>query len=215
MNTLLLNFIHTETSQYIEPVREGTAKGDPIGLSSIKYKSTLLFLTNLKGKEIAEAVGVSYGLLRVWRTEDLYLTAIERHTRTFAGIVVKHVVGSVKGRKAKGPSDTEIIKQFAQDFADIALYSDRLMNDIYKRGTMRSDYAETTFYRYLTFLGFIFALRKRNNLRQNPEVVQNSSVFKSHAVRVTYSDVLDAFQRPWTPDKEKAEQVKVSFLKAV
>lgn len=209
MRTLLIKFINTETSQYIEPMREGTAKGDPIGLSAIKYKSTLLFLTNLKGKEIAEAVGVSYGLLRVWRTEDLYLSAIEKHVSTFSGMVAKHFVDRVAGTKAPG-SGNELIHQFADDFADIVLYSDRVMTEVYRKVTTRGIYQETVFSTFFNYLWFIFSLRKAE-----PKPSVRMARMGYNVVKLTLFDILEAIQRPWTPDKEKAEQVKVSFLKAM
>jgi hypothetical protein len=207
MITLLQKFIDTKTAQYVEPVREGTAKGDPIGLSSIKYKSTLLFLTSLKGKEIAEAVGVSYGLLRVWRTEEAYLSAIARHETAFAAMVAKHIFESVVGTKAKGLSSNEIIHQFANDFADIALYSDRLITEVYKKVTSRSITQVNTFNTFFNYLCFIFSLRK--------DAPKPPAPVGYNVMKLTLFDILEAIQRPWTPDKEKAEQVKVSFLKAM
>jgi hypothetical protein len=222
MKTKLLSFISNQIASYIEPERQGTARGEPIGLSSIKYRSTLLFLTNLKGKEIAEAVSVSYGLLRVWRTEDPYLTAIERHIRTFAGMVVKHIIEIMETTKTKGPDGkivyfvvgTKINDQLAQDFADVALYSDHLMNDIYKQAKAQMFDDLSVFHTFLSYWGFLFALRKGYSLPLTAQAVFDSPVAE-HQNGLIRFDFIEALQRPWTPDKEKAEQVKISFLKAL
>jgi hypothetical protein len=223
--TKMLTFIKKEISQYIEPVRQGTAKGDPIGLSSVKYKSTLLFLTNLKGKEIAEAVRASYGIVRVWRTETPYLQAIDRHKENFARNVVRHIfniVESTKKHGSRGERDyvyfvvgTKINDQLAEDFADIPLYSDDLMVEIYKQAKtakFENWMFENTF---MAYLGFIFALRKGYSLPLSGQVVLDSPVVKERQFGLTFFDFIEALQRPWTPDREKVEQVKISFLKAM
>lgn len=223
MKTLLRKFIDTETSQYIEPLREGTAKGDPIGLSAIKYKSTLLFLTSLKGKEIAEALGVSYGLLRVWRTEEHYLMPIEWHERAFAGMVAKHIVEIAKETKATGAigkdssfvTGTEINDRLAEDFADIVIYSERLMAEIYKQLTSHRIYENTAYPTFLYSLRFIFALRKGYSFPLTGQAAPKPSGVIGNVVRLTIFEVHEALQRPWTPDKGKAEQAKVAFLKAM
>lgn len=223
MITLLRKFIDTETSQYIEPVREGTAKGDAIGLSATKYKSTLLFLTNLKGKEIAEAVGVSYGLLRVWRTEPQYRFAIDIHERTFAGLVAKHIVEISKATKATGAmgkdssfvTGAEINNRLGEDFADIVIYSDRLMSEIYKQLTSHRIYEDAAYSTFLYSLRFIFALRKGYSFPLTLQAAPKPSGVNVNVVRLTIFEVHEALQRPWTPDREKAEQAKVVFLESM
>lgn len=221
MKTKLQCFIIKQIADYREPERQGTAKGEPIGLSSSKYKSTLLFLTNLKGKEIADTVDVSYGLLRVWRTEEQYLAVIDRHIRTFAGNVVKHIIDIMESTKEKGPDGkdcffvigTEIHDQLAREFADITLYSDGLMNEIFKQGRSQTFDDLTVFHTFLSYWGFIFALRKGHSVPLTGKAVSDSPIVVKRQKGLIEFDFIEALQRPWTPDKEKAAQVKVAFLK--
>jgi hypothetical protein len=60
---------------YKEPVREGTRRGDLIGLSLKKKRAASLMVlhnrySGLGLKEIADLAGVSLGVLLVWRTEE-------------------------------------------------------------------------------------------------------------------------------------------------
>lgn len=77
-------FIQERVDSYPEPQRLGTRKGDPIGLSKIKYAAALHGLTYKKPKEIAEEVGVSYGLLRKWGTEKEFVSVLQQHLDMYA-----------------------------------------------------------------------------------------------------------------------------------
>jgi len=71
--TLLEKFLNEKLKNYMEPQRKGTPKGEPIGFSKQKYQATLLLMADMKQKDIAELIGVSYGLLRRWRTEKKFI----------------------------------------------------------------------------------------------------------------------------------------------
>lgn len=223
MKTKLQDFITEQTAHYKEPERQGTAKGEPIGLSSIKYKSTLLFLTNLKGQEIADAGSVSHGLLRVWRTEDQYRSAIDKNTRIFARSVIEYILDIMKSTRETGPDGnvgfsvigSKINDQIAKDFADIYLYSDGLMTEIYKQARAYILGDVSVSHTFLFYLGFIFALRKGYDLPLTGKAVSESPVVIKQKTGAIEFDFIEALQRPWTPDKKKAEKVKVSFLKAL
>jgi hypothetical protein len=88
--TFLQSFIQEKTDNYIEPQREGTPRGEPIGLSLVKYKASLYILTNKKLKEIAKELEISYGLLRKWKTEKAFSSIVEKHREEFAGLFVDH-----------------------------------------------------------------------------------------------------------------------------
>jgi hypothetical protein len=67
-------------STYEEPVRTGTPKGEPIGLSKKKRYAALLsvgYPRLFSLKDIAEKSGNSVALVRKWRTEGAFLGAIE------------------------------------------------------------------------------------------------------------------------------------------
>src|SRR5262249_19330425 len=80
MITNLRDFIRQKVEAYEEPQREGTPRGEPVGLSKVKYHATLLSaLTCLSGKEIAKRLRISYGLLLKWRTEPAFKELLNRH----------------------------------------------------------------------------------------------------------------------------------------
>lgn len=73
-------WIEIELNNYQEPTRTGTAKGEQIGLSRKKFEAALwmvLFPQVFRLKDIAERIGVSDGVLRVWRTQDDFKKATE------------------------------------------------------------------------------------------------------------------------------------------
>jgi hypothetical protein len=85
--TLLGLFFVQKVMEYVEPQREGTARGDAIGFSSQKHGACLsLALYNVKLKRVAEEWGVSYGLLRNWHGEDEFKKMMKRHRREFVAV---------------------------------------------------------------------------------------------------------------------------------
>ena len=94
VHTLLQEFINFKLREYKEPQREGTVKGDPIGLSVRKYHVTLLMLYGLKLKKIASDIGVSYGLLRKWTTEEDFKRTIGDHHTDFTSSIIKYIEDS-------------------------------------------------------------------------------------------------------------------------
>jgi hypothetical protein len=73
----LKRFIDSETMAYIEPHRQGTARGDKIGFSKKKFQAALMCMSTLKLKTISEIIGVNYGVLRKWRTEREFKQVVE------------------------------------------------------------------------------------------------------------------------------------------
>jgi hypothetical protein len=125
--------------------------------------------------------------------------------------------------KEKGPDGkdcfffigTKIYDQLAKDFADIYLYSDGLMNEIYKQARTKMFDDLITYHTFLSYLGYLFALRKGYSLSLTGNAASDSPVVVKRQKGWIGIDFIEAIQRPWTPDKEKAERVKVSFLKAL
>jgi len=75
----VLGYIKRADDAYVEPSRQGTPKGDPIGFGKQKYLASLLKLTASKDKEIAKNVGVSFGVMRNWSSEEGFRKLSERH----------------------------------------------------------------------------------------------------------------------------------------
>jgi hypothetical protein len=83
-NTLLDAFIDSKLANYVEPTKKGTPKGEPVGFSLTKYKATLYALRSEDVKAQSKALGISYGLLRKWRTEEAFKRLVFQHREEFA-----------------------------------------------------------------------------------------------------------------------------------
>jgi hypothetical protein len=79
----LVSFCSQKLSNFQDPERKGTPKGDPIGFGRDKYHCALLSLTNLSLIEISEKVGVSYGVLRKWNHEQDFKDQVNNFVREF------------------------------------------------------------------------------------------------------------------------------------
>ena len=66
---LLNRFLYEKLQGYAERTRKGTPRGDRIGFPKAKYWAALIALTNTPLQEAARVVGITYGLLRRWRSE--------------------------------------------------------------------------------------------------------------------------------------------------
>lgn len=83
--SLLEPFIERKVRSYREPQRTGTPKGEKVGISRTKYHAAALALTTqFSRKEQAAVLGISYGLLRKWHTEDGFFEKKDELARDFA-----------------------------------------------------------------------------------------------------------------------------------
>jgi hypothetical protein len=85
---LLLRFLREKEMNYDEPTRRGTPRGEPIGMSLKKYRATLDSLTSIDLIAMSKKLGVSYGLLRKWRTEPGFKKQIEDLIQEFAPLFI-------------------------------------------------------------------------------------------------------------------------------
>jgi hypothetical protein len=85
---LLLRFLREKEKNYREPTRRGTPRGEAIGLSLKKYRATLYSLTSIDLIAMSKKLGVSYGLLRKWRTEPGFKKQIEELIQEFAPLFI-------------------------------------------------------------------------------------------------------------------------------
>jgi hypothetical protein len=88
--TLLESFISTKMNHHPLPERAGKNKGDSIGFPLNKFKASLLSLTVDTQQGIAKSAGVSYGLLRKWKTEKKFRDEEDNHRREFVQIFIRH-----------------------------------------------------------------------------------------------------------------------------
>jgi len=80
----LQDFIDQSLSDYVEPTREGTARGERIGYSRQKFHASILMaLSSLKEKEIAQRLKVSYGLTRQWSIDREFSKMMQQHVVDF------------------------------------------------------------------------------------------------------------------------------------
>ena len=95
--TLLSDFLELKARNYVEPKRAGTPKGERVGFSKRKYVASLcLALTNLKLKEQAEKLDVTYGLLRKWASEADFRAEIAKHRQDFVGFIMQYLAARHK-----------------------------------------------------------------------------------------------------------------------
>lgn len=85
--TLLENFIERKKNAYPTPL-----KGLRNRFSRKKYLATLYALTSDKQITTAMELGVSYGLLRKWKTEGHFRAVVRRHCEEFAEDFIKHIL---------------------------------------------------------------------------------------------------------------------------
>jgi hypothetical protein len=141
-------FIREQLAEYVEPTRAGTQRGDPVGLSRQKFHATLLTMTALPLREAAKRSGVSYGLLRKWRTERLFRAQAESNTTKFyhAGFLPSVAVVIAKRRAhldetLRGPIRSitryqpPTLEDLTPNFADAAFYGAHLVRDLRARLT--------------------------------------------------------------------------------
>src|SRR5262249_44447716 len=87
----LSKFAKEKVANYDEPTRKGTPKGEPVGFSLKKYRASLLTLTNKSIEDQAKEIGVSYAVLRKWRSEQDFKDLVSRHEHEFFDFMLRSV----------------------------------------------------------------------------------------------------------------------------
>lgn len=90
--TWLADFINARIDAYVEPTRQGTPKGEPIGFSRVKYMATLFCLRRDNLKQIGHRFGVSHVVMRGWAIDPAFKRAVDEHRRAFADVFSKHIL---------------------------------------------------------------------------------------------------------------------------
>jgi hypothetical protein len=145
-NTFLRDFISSRLRDYMEPSRKGTPKGHEIGLSKIKYHATLLALTNMRQKDVAHKLRISYGLLRKWHTESVFQNTLEKHVSDFVANTFEKI-REIYYKNLKEDSDGFISSKKASELvgkklADIDQYNTSLYKSLIST-LLRLEYVET------------------------------------------------------------------------
>jgi hypothetical protein len=109
-------FMADKLANYVEPTKEGTPRGEPIGFPLAKYKATLYALRERllpsKGDLVSQAkeLGVSYGVLKKWRSEKKFKEMVSQHEKDFAKLVFRPLV-LLKGAHASINFYLELLRQ--------------------------------------------------------------------------------------------------------
>jgi hypothetical protein len=93
-------FIEQQLNAYVEPDRKGTPRDQSGLLSRAKYHASLLTIGDYPRKEIAKRAGVTYDVLRVWRTERAFKEEVKRNTKALCQYAYEtHVVAQSLARE--------------------------------------------------------------------------------------------------------------------
>lgn len=143
-NTLLESFVERKIKTYSEPSRRGGMRGEPIGFSKKKYLATLYMLTADKQITKAMELGISYGLLRKWNTENAFRDLAGKHRREFADTFVRHILERHAHRESAhdGLSDKPMSVVSSSLLRDAGDYSPQLLAEILKSVVALAEKAE-------------------------------------------------------------------------
>jgi len=106
---LLSRFTTEKAEGYVEPTREGTARGNPIGFPREKHLAVLsraLIEPNLKG--LAEKLNISYGVLRNWSTEREFKRLMQQYREEFIEVFLTHFWNHYKKVRERGDDQYEM-----------------------------------------------------------------------------------------------------------
>jgi len=98
MEGLLSRYVMRKLQNYDSEVSK--EKGVP-RFSWEKYSASVLSITSMAPKKMAEALKVSYGVLRNWRTEPRFKELVKKHSHEFVDIVIDHAKEKQEGRGEK------------------------------------------------------------------------------------------------------------------
>lgn len=81
--SLFYKFLQRRINSFPMPRRRGTPKGQRIGFPREKYVATVYACYHLDLRYVAKRIGISYGVLRKWRTEEGFSQAVRDHVTAF------------------------------------------------------------------------------------------------------------------------------------
>lgn len=152
--TLLTGFLNEKAREYVAPTRRGTAKGERIGFSVSKYLATLCALLNTgSNEETAKKLGVSYGLLRKWRSEVEFVELVDKHIAEFSIVFIQRVKERIREQECVDATFFQLpIEKMDsaepnavtyEEFDDVEAYNSRIfekiVNELHRFGNLESD----------------------------------------------------------------------------
>lgn len=114
---LFSEFASDRVREYREPQKVGTPKGYEIGFSRSKYEATIWSLLNAPLRDIAKKLGISYGVLRKWRTEKKFLEVESEQAVALAEMLMRLI--------------TERLEREEREFYDTGRYSSSTENEFF------------------------------------------------------------------------------------
>jgi hypothetical protein len=81
--TVIERFIREKVEGYNEPTRQGVPRGEKRGFPRKKLYASLLALTDATLQDQAKRAGISYDVLRKWRSEPEFKQKVEEHRDAF------------------------------------------------------------------------------------------------------------------------------------
>jgi hypothetical protein len=122
---MLDRFIKDQLEKYLEPERQGTPRGEPIGFSKSKIHACLLTgLTNLSLKQISEKINVAFELIRSWRVGEEFQKKEEIFRQVFRDLYISKFLQTINGERKSGYKELE---------DDFKLLNPRLMDQVLLR----------------------------------------------------------------------------------
>lgn len=215
--TLLQQFIKEKKTNYVPPERKGTPKGDPIGFSAEKYEATLLMLTDLKQKDIADKVGASHGLLRKWNTEELFREEVKRHHVQFVVHYIEYLANKTMGgveEMQKGMSNPEARDREDRiahvvrldELKDSAHYSSMLKELLAK--ALADALEQATKRGFTAFLGTALnAVQLLSDKADNQKIRQVRSVLLRQSQRQIIREIRATLENPSPSEEERQRAI--------
>lgn len=221
--TLLQNFIEGKLAAHSEPRRKGKPKGEPIGFTTAKYAVSLYSLYDIYGakgglKALAKKSGVSYGVIRKWRTELSFTKLVKKHCREFARVFVHRIeeraqlgvnpleqyIKSTPKPKLKNPKPPSVTYE---EFLDVRLYSLQLWVAIEKeRKKVQRDLAFSA--------EALTVLRLAKPAGKPPEILALERLAKKRLSLSMLDKVINILQKPkHTEDEKKTALYSLGLLR--
>jgi len=111
----LLTYYLIHKFQNYKP-KAGKGKGIPF-FSWEKYCASVLSITSMAPKDVARHLKISYGVLRIWKTEAQFKELVAKHREEFILIFIKYA--HEKGKEAEQQAKS-IFKKSLREIADTA-----------------------------------------------------------------------------------------------
>jgi hypothetical protein len=134
VDTVLKRFLLGELGSYEEPHREGTRRGDRIGMSAGKFLAAILYgTTNLPLKDIAPIADVAYGSLRHWAGDEEFVQVADGELGVFSVTAMDYLkerIVAIRKAVSEGEDFYTVIAKEPPVFDDAKFYRENVCRQI-------------------------------------------------------------------------------------